>query len=285
MTSYTPVATLVVAAITAFVSIRAFRDPRWKDWLIFHPPSILAGREYHRIVTSGFLHADWIHLVMNLLTFVVFGNTLEPMLGGTRLLAIYFAGIVGGSLLSLYLHRHHDYHALGASGGVCGVLFASIFLLPDGEIRSMMVPFGIPSWLYAILFLVFEFQGARRQESNIGHDAHLGGAAVGLLVATAMYPEIVRLSPWLYAAVLSLCVGMFFYFWKNPMHLPLDTFVTKSSRPTRKHAHAEPTSEEVDAILDKVSENGIQSLTAEEQAILRRASGKPADARPVGDGG
>jgi membrane associated rhomboid family serine protease len=277
--SHTPIATLVIAGITTFLSIRAFRDSRLKDRLIFHPESILAGREYHRLVTCSFLHADWMHLVMNMVTLVLFGDALEPLFGASRVVIIYVSGVVGGSLLSLYLHRHHEYYALGASGGVCGILFSSIFLLPGGEIRSMMVPFGIPGWLYAILFLVFEFRGLRRQESNIGHDAHLGGAIVGLLVTTAMYPAIVRMSPWLYAIVLTLCLVMFLYFWKNPTQLPISAFLSsRRSRPAPKPRAATPTAEEIDAILDKVSRHGIQSLTAEEKRTLHRASGKAADA-------
>ncbi|PYI89212.1 MAG: hypothetical protein DME26_01700 [Verrucomicrobia bacterium] len=161
------------------------------------PQGVLSRRHVRfpsrRLATPDFQHADAL-LVWSFLT-------------------VYFASVIGGSLLSLYLHRNHEYYALGASGGVCGIVFASIFLFPGGDVFMMFIPVGIPSWLYAILFLLGEFVGVRTQRTNIGHDAHLGGAIIGLLTTTAYYPEIVTWSPRLYAAVMGLTLVMFVYFW------------------------------------------------------------------------
>ena len=124
--------------------------------------------------------------------------------GPRTLLLIYFSSILGGSLLSLFIHRHHDYRALGASGGVCGVIFASIFLLPGSSITMFPLPIGIPAYLYAVLFLVGSCIAHRRRSDNIGHDAHLGGAIIGLLVAAALYPKLIFAAPWVIAGVLGL---------------------------------------------------------------------------------
>ncbi|HLP77421.1 MAG TPA: rhomboid family intramembrane serine protease, partial [Candidatus Paceibacterota bacterium] len=227
----------------------------------------------YRLVTSAFLHADVQHLLFNMTTLLLFGAQLEPIYGAGRLLLIYFSSITGGSLLSLYLHRHHQYLALGASGGTCGIVFASIFLLPGGEIGSLLLPFTIPSWLYAILFLVYEFHGARTQRSNIGHDAHLGGAIVGLLVTTALYPQIVRWSPYLYASVMVLSVAMLIHFWKNSMNLPLSAFFGEVFGKSRiNKAKSQARQEEIDRILDKVNRLGLMSLSEAEKKILRQAS-------------
>jgi membrane associated rhomboid family serine protease len=274
----TPFATLALIAVTTFISVRAFKDKRLRDRLIFNPQAILADKEVDRLFTSAFLHADWTHLLFNMVTVLMFGENLELGLGIGRFLLIYFSSVVGGGLLSLYLHRHHDYYALGASGGACGLIFASIFLHPGGEIGNLFFQIGIPAWLYAILFLFAEFHGARTQRDNIGHDAHLGGAIIGLLTITAMYPFIVRQSPWLYATVMTLSLAMFVYFWKNPMFLPLSSFFGSQSEDeseTRKHpADRRPTDEEVDAVLDKIAREGLQSLSPEEQDILKAASGE-----------
>jgi len=131
-----------------------------------------------------------------------------------------------------------------------------------------------PGWLYAILFLGSEFYGGRRQQTNVGHDAHLGGAIIGLLTTTAFFPEIVRWSPRLYATVIGLTLGMFVYCWKNPLNLPLANWFGHKSAPREKLRKPGPTAEEVDAVLEKVSREGIQSLTKKERETLEKASKK-----------
>ncbi len=274
MTVDVPIATSLIIIATGVVSFLAFRDDALKDRLIFSPRAILTDREYYRVVTSAFLHADWQHLFFNMISLGLFGQSMEPAIGIGRFVLIYLASIIGGSLLSLYLHRNHEYFALGASGGVCGIVFSSIFLFPGESIGALFLPFAIPGWLYAILFLASEFYGGRRQQTNIGHDAHLGGAIIGLLTTTALFPEIVRWSPRLYAAVMGLTLGMFVYFWTNPQNLPLTKRFGRESAPREQPDHAGPAAGKVDAVLEKVSRDGIQSLTKKEREILEKASRK-----------
>jgi membrane associated rhomboid family serine protease len=274
MTPNPPIATILIIVATGIISFPAFKDDALRGRLIFSPRAILADKEYYRVVTSAFLHADWQHLFFNMISLGLFGQTMEPAIGIGRFVLIYFASIIGGSLLSLCLHRNHEYSALGASGGVCGIVFSSVFLFPGESIGALFLPFGIPGWLYAILFLGSEFYGGRRQQTNIGHDAHLGGAIIGLLTTTALFPEIVRGSPWLYATVIVLTLGMFVYFWKNPLNLPLANRFGRTSMPREKPRNHNPNAEEVDAVLEKVSREGIQSLTKKERVILEKASRK-----------
>jgi membrane associated rhomboid family serine protease len=264
----------VLIALTAWGSFQGFRNPAFRDRFIFSPAPILREREYHRLVTSAFLHADWTHFLFNAFSLYSFGRYLELFFGLGTLLAIYFGSIVGGSLLSLYLHRHHDYRALGASGGVCGVIFASIFLLPGGGIYVFPIPVAVPSWLYAIVFLLASFYGVRRQLGHVGHDAHLGGAIIGLWITTALYPGIVRESPLLYATVMVLATGMFLYLWLNPLFLPpraalqrVREFVSQTARRVQE-AKRGAEHREMDRLLDKVSRSGLQSLSALERKRL-----------------
>jgi membrane associated rhomboid family serine protease len=135
-----------------------------------------------------------------------FGSAIELYFGPGAFLATYLAGIIGGNLLALLLHRNEDYYALGASGGVCGIIFACIFLLPGSSVQLFFVPIDIPAYIYAIGFMLFSYYGIRAQRGNIGHDAHLGGAIIGLLTATALHPSIIRQNPVLYPVVMSLAV-------------------------------------------------------------------------------
>jgi membrane associated rhomboid family serine protease len=285
-----------VMALTCWISFLGFRDAGFEGDYIFLPEAILARRQYYRLLTSGFLHLNWYHLGMNMVTLYFFGPLIELYYGPVQFLIIYLAAIVGGSLLALYVHRFHDYRALGASGGVSGIMLAHIFLLPGGSINMMFVPINIPSWLYAVAFLLASFYGMKRQMTNVGHDAHLGGALVGLFTAAALHPNVIRYSPRLFATISVGTALLFIYMARNPLFLPLDgfDFTRKESRPPRQRwsvslqrlfrfprrkSEAPPTTfirpdRRVDAILQKISAQGLHSLTEEERKLMDEVSDK-----------
>jgi membrane associated rhomboid family serine protease len=275
-----PILTFAILAVTAWWSFQGFRNPYFREKYIFNPERILAEKEYFRLLTSGFLHADWTHFLFNAFSLYFFGRSLELFFGIKTLLLVYFGSIIGGGLLSLYLHRHHEYRALGASGGVCGVIFASIFLLPGGSIYIFPLPVPIPTWLYAIGFIVGSFLELRRQASNIGHDAHLGGAVVGLLITTALHPSIVPQQPLLYVTVLGLSTGLFLYLWRCPLGFPttnpLDRwrrFISKK-RSQMDRARSLSDDQEMDRLLEKVSRSGLHGLSPSERQRLEEIARK-----------
>lgn len=269
-----PIATIALIAVTVLVSLRAFKDRALTEKLIFEPQAILRFKEFHRLVSSALLHLDGRHLLGNMFTLFFFGRELEACLGVGEYLAIYVGSVVGGSLLSLWLHRHHEYRALGASGGVCGVLFAFILLLPGAGIMIFPIPMFIPGWLYAIGYLVGSFVALKRGWGNVGHDAHIGGAVIGLLIAALLEPQAVAQAPWLFVTILGLGSLMFLYLWQNPLMLPLKHFRTGRHSPPRPAPEPDsaPSEDEVNAVLEKVSRSGIQSLSAKERRILERAA-------------
>jgi membrane associated rhomboid family serine protease len=266
----------VILATCGF-SFAGFRDRRFEERFIFWPEAILGGRQYYRLLTSGFLHANVGHLGMNMLSLYFFGPGIEARWGGAQFLLIYLAAILGGNLLSLLVHRHHDYRALGASGGVSGIILASVFMNPGMRLEFYFVPIPIPGWLYAVGFLGASFYGMRKQIGHVGHDAHLGGALVGLYTAAAMHPGIVRASPTLFAVISLGTALLFVYLSRNWLVVPAGGIrIAKfgkgagdSGLPEYKRSE-----QEMDAILAKISEKGIGSLTAEEQAALRETSEK-----------
>lgn len=262
--------------VTVAVSYAGFRNPRVEEKYIFRPESILAGKEYYRLVTSAFLHAGWGHLLWNMVSLYLFGGTLELSLGRTDFLLIYFGAVIGGNLLSLYVHRHHDYLAYGASGGVCGVIFAYILLFPGaGIMLYFAVP--IPGWLYAIGFMVGSFVALKQAKDNIGHDAHLGGAIVGLLIAAALQPQAVAYNWKIFLLVLGLAILLLIYLWLNPLLLPTPSFFNPPFRVRNRQSNLPRHKQDnlqVDAILDKIAKRGVDSLTAEERALLESVSGK-----------
>src|SRR5271165_6776755 len=110
------VCTLLLVVLTSVVSYLGFRSQQLEEQYIFNPESILAWKEYYRLVTPAFLHADWGHLACNMVSLYLFGSVIERYLGTGQFLMIYFGAVVGGNLLALYVHRHHEYRAYGASG-------------------------------------------------------------------------------------------------------------------------------------------------------------------------
>jgi membrane associated rhomboid family serine protease len=270
----------LVILVTCGFSFAGFRLRGFEEKYIFWPQAILGGRQYYRLLTSGFLHANGAHLGMNMLSLYFFGPWIELSYGGMQFLAIYFAAIVGGNLLSLLVHQHHDYRAYGASGGVSGIILAHIFMFPGGSIQFFLAPVPIPSWLYAIAFLGASFYGMKNQIGNVGHDAHLGGALVGLYTAAGMHPFIVRESPRLFAVISIGTILLLVYLGRKSLFLPADGIsFAKFAKPGRAASRSDlpehqRTEREIDAILAKISERGIRSLTPEEEAVLRQTSDK-----------
>jgi membrane associated rhomboid family serine protease len=242
---------------------------------MFALPEILAGKEYHRMVTSGLLHANWNHLALNMVSLLLLGRPLEIYLGAAQFLLIYLAAILGGSLLSLWIHRHHEYKAYGASGGVCGVVFSYVLLAPNGNLGLFLLPVAIPAWLYAILYFVGSFVAMKRDKGNIGHDAHLGGAIIGFWTTAALNPDLVRVHPRIFLAISSLAVLLFVYLVKNPLMLPMKAFlpvqVNAPAAPTPRPKQVDNTAT-LDAILEKISKSGVQSLSPKEKSMLDEAS-------------
>jgi membrane associated rhomboid family serine protease len=274
-----PIVTIGVMVFTLYWSYRGFKSTGFRDRYIFSPIRILWDRQYYRLLSCGFLHFNWLHLIFNMLSLYSVAALIETVFGIHVFLLIYLGSIVGGSLLSLCLHRnHHSYLALGASGGVCGVIFAFIFLFPGGWIYFFFIP--LPSWLYAILFILASFFGLRTQLGNIGHDAHLGGAIVGLLITTALRPIIVVQSPVLYAIVMGLSTALFIHLYRNPLYLPGSNLFSPTywrrwwkERQVRRRARQEWQDKEMlDRLLAKISCSGMESLTPSEMRQLKGIS-------------
>lgn len=267
--------TVAIIIVTSIYSWIGFRDPVFREKHLFSVREILAEKQFHRLFTSALLHADWNHLLLNMVSLFLFGRGIEMLLGFKWFLVIYLAAVLGGSALSLLIHRHHEYKAYGASGGVCGLIFSYIFLFPGGGVVLFPLPVPIPAWLYAILFFVGSVVAFKRQADNIGHDAHLGGAIIGMWTTALLEPGIIRLHPKLFLAISALSVLLFVYLVKNPLFLPLSSFLPAWPKVKRGN-QTQPRDEtpELDTVLEKISRSGINSLTAKESALLKSASEK-----------
>lgn len=183
---------LLIIALTVITSIKGFSDMAFFDRYKFNVGAILGkSKQWDRLVTSATLHGDAMHLLFNMMTLYFFSDIIIYSLGIWQYLAIYFLSIIGGGLLSLWIHRKEYYYsAIGASGGVVGILFAAIAIYPHMSIGFFFIPIPIPGWIFGIIYLGFSIYGMLKNVGNIGHDAHMGGAAVGLIMAVAFAPDL-----------------------------------------------------------------------------------------------
>lgn len=201
--------TLFVLISTAIVSFAAFSNRGLLLMLLLDAEAMRERGEPWRVLTSGWVHGSLGHLLVNLFSFWSFARIIEVGLGAGLLAVIYLGGIVGGSLLALYLHRGEPYRALGASGGVCAVIFASVLVMPESSIFIFPIPIPIPAQLFAFGFLAWTWWGMGRQGSDgIGHDAHFAGALVGVLVMIVRFPRVVETQPLFIVALLGVCGWM-----------------------------------------------------------------------------
>ncbi|MBN2158105.1 MAG: rhomboid family intramembrane serine protease [Spirochaetes bacterium] len=180
---------------------------------LFSVTGILGDKNLYRLMTSQFFHADWTHLLFNMISLYSFGILLEQRLGPGLVAIIYFSAAIAGDLTALAIKRNEPgYRAVGASGAVCGIIFASIFLLPGGSIYVFPLPIALPSWVYAILFMAISLYGIGRKGSIIGHEAHIGGALAGMAGAVIYRPSIFQEEYTLLAALTVPVIILLIYF-------------------------------------------------------------------------
>lgn len=185
---------LLIIAITVLVSWKGFHNDVFFRKYDFRVGKIRAGEQY-RMITSAFLHVDIPHLAFNMFTFYFFA---PKVLGGAflfqnfSLLLIYFGSLIIGNLASLVYYKNElQYCAVGASGGVMGVIYAAILLHPDMSIMFFFIPIPIPGFVFGLLYLLFSIYGMKAKRDSIGHMAHFGGALGGYFMVLMLYPQIV----------------------------------------------------------------------------------------------
>ena len=185
--------TLIIIAVTSVVSFMAFKNSRLLNDLLLWPPAITRQREYHRLVTYGLVHADFGHLLFNMITLFFFGRVMENFfsvrLGAFGFALFYIGGLVV-SILPTYLKNRGNpqYRGLGASGAVSAVLFAFILLAPWQMIIVLVLP--LPAIVYAVAYTAYSIYMDRRGGGYVNHSAHLWGAAYGVLVTLLVDPRV-----------------------------------------------------------------------------------------------
>jgi membrane associated rhomboid family serine protease len=183
-----PIVLLIIVANVLF-SMKGFDDYAFLNKYKFQVGRI-KGNQKIRMLTSGFLHVDWMHLGFNMYALYVFGDFVSATLGTTSFLIVYFGSLIAGSLYTLQYHKREPYYsAVGASGAVSGIIYASILVYPDMQLL-LFFAIPIPGYIFGVGYLLYSIYGMKKQVGNIGHAAHLGGAMGGFILTLVLKPAL-----------------------------------------------------------------------------------------------
>ena len=271
---------LVVLLIlgNALASYQGFRDRAFFEKYLFRIERIRLYKEYYRLVSSSFLHVGWMHLIFNMIVLYSFAGQVDHQFGAVGFLLLYFSSVLGGNLITLALRKNQsDYSAVGASGGVIGIVFSAIALFPGLKMQFLFLPFfSMPAWLLGAGYLIYTIFGIRNQWGNIGHEAHLGGVITGLLLTVLVFPSTLQSQPLVIISMLILAGGFLYLVLTYPEMLLIDNFwrkrFSKAVRPNKKGPVNRE--QELNALLEKVNKVGYEKLSQQEKDRLKDLSNK-----------
>ena len=182
---------VVIFGVTIAASLYGlYRSPQFIERCLFRPYFFLRKQRYETIVTSGFVHGDFGHLLLNMVTFYFFAFPLESRIGPARFALLYLLGLIASDLGTYFKHRNDpDYASLGASGAISAVLFAAIVYYPEMKLFIIPIPVPIPAPLFAVGYVAYSRWSARQARGRINHDAHLVGALFGVVFVMLTDPQ------------------------------------------------------------------------------------------------
>lgn len=189
--------TTLIAIATALSSWAAFNKSEMMDSWIFWPYKVWKNGEWYRLLSCGFVHADLMHLLFNLIAFYSFGNFVEYKFGeyfggtGTTVFVLFYvSAIVLADAYNLFKQKENYYYrSLGASGGVAAIIFAYVLIDPSGTITLYFIQ-DVPAWIFGILYLLYSAYMANRGTDNVGHIAHFTGAIYGFAFMAIAQPKL-----------------------------------------------------------------------------------------------
>lgn len=185
---------IAIIIITCIISVTSFNNEKRMDDLSMWPYIVKEKNQYYRFITSGFIHADFMHLGFNMFTLYFFGSFIENMFflifkSKGYYLLFYALALVLSDIPTYIKHRNDSYYkTIGASGAVSAVVFAAILFQPWAKIYVFFIP--MPAILYGIVYLGYTIYMSRRGGHGINHDAHLWGAVFGILFPLIFEPRI-----------------------------------------------------------------------------------------------
>lgn len=187
------IALFLLIGTIVVVSLYGFSNYYFTQKYLFSIASIHFNKQWDCLLTSSFLHADGMHLFFNMYTLYMFAPSIieDKKFGLLMFFCIYFGAVITGGLLSYFMNKHnYTYRALGASGGVTGIVMAFAIINPNDGIGIIFIPGYIPGYIFGFLYLIYSIYSMHNKHDNIGHEAHLGGAVFGMLIPILLHPSL-----------------------------------------------------------------------------------------------
>ena len=182
----------IIFAVTIAVSLFAFYNDDLYTRFILQPYNVSRGKYLYTLITSGFIHADWMHLLFNMMTFYFFAFQLEVTIGHWQFGLLYGLSLILSDIPSVVKHKNDFwYRSLGASGAISAVVFSAILFRPLDGMSLMFLPISIPAVLFGVLYLVYCSYASKKGIGKINHDAHFFGALSGVLITIILVPQVV----------------------------------------------------------------------------------------------
>ena len=190
--------TIILVLLTGLLSYQAFNNPRLFDRMKHTPYLVHRDKEYYRFLSSGFVHGDWMHLIINMFVLYQFGEEVEgrfvsyfgPLMGRLNYLLLYLLTLFLSDIPSYIKHKDHPhFSSVGASGAISGILFVYVLFNPWALLLLFFI-IPVPAIVAAVLYLGYSSWASGRGKDMINHDAHFYGAIFGLLIALAMRPSL-----------------------------------------------------------------------------------------------
>ena len=187
--------TLIIIGITILISILAFNNDQLMRKLLMNPYLVANKNQYYRTITSGFIHANWMHLGFNMFAFFFFGRVVESyfyqILGSKSIfvfIAFYVTAIIASDLITIFRNKDNpNYNSLGASGAVSAIVFTSILYAPLNNIYIYFIK--LPGFIFGLIYVIYSYWQSKNEGTGINHDAHLYGAIYGIIFGIIVYPD------------------------------------------------------------------------------------------------
>ena len=198
---------ILIIGLNIFFSYRGFSDRIFFNKYNFSPLSIKRGEKI-RYISSGFLHVDTTHLIVNMFTLYFFVDAVIFRVGEINFLIIYLTSLIFGNWLTYRFNSNNiNYSAVGASGAVMGIVYSAILLNPEMTLFFFILP--MPGYLFGLGYLFYSIYSMKKVNDNIGHEAHLGGAIAGFFSTIFISPAIVLTN--LFTVLILLIPIVYFY--------------------------------------------------------------------------
>ncbi len=187
--------TYIFIAIIVLIYFGSMGNPEITDLLLFSSHKVRKKKQWYRLFSSSLVHLGFVHLAMNSIAIYYFAPIVETSFGTGITTLVFVLSVLGGSLFPLWLRRKdHDYLALGASGGVSGLVMFSMFLIPDMQVGMFLIPIYLPAWIFGIIFCISSVVLTQTPDRNrISHEGHLGGLFFGGCLALLFIPNVLQL--------------------------------------------------------------------------------------------